>query len=205
MITRGTVVGITPDNAVVVPAPVDYICWTERVGAFAARPDLRRARRGIWLSGRMSGAAQQGFAAQGWIVRETTLSAGTRWATDRGRQPTGDARLRRAMKARVLVISIVVFVATCSLPPSNATAQGGRPWGGGYAPTYSYPPGGYAAPGGYGAPAGYGAPGGYLPPGGFPPPQTSGTAPTGYAPPGYQPPPYQRPCPIPPGDRTRSK
>ncbi len=101
------------------------------------------------------------------------------------------------MKARVLVISIVVFVATCSLPPGNATAQGGRPWGGGYAPTYSYPPGGYAAPGGYGAPAGYGAPGGYLPPGGFPPPQTSGTAPTGYAPPGYQPPPYQRPYAYP--------
>jgi hypothetical protein len=45
VITRGTVVGITPDGAVVVPAPVDYLSWTDRVGAFAARADLRAARR----------------------------------------------------------------------------------------------------------------------------------------------------------------
>ena len=78
VITRGTVVGITADNAVVVPAPVDYMSWTERVGAFAARSDLRAARRGIWLSGRMSGAAQQGFAAQGWTFHDVTLPAGIR-------------------------------------------------------------------------------------------------------------------------------
>ena len=32
VITRGTVIGITPDGAVVVPAPVDYLSWTDRVG-----------------------------------------------------------------------------------------------------------------------------------------------------------------------------
>jgi hypothetical protein len=78
VITRGTVVGITPDGAVVVPAPVDYLSWTERVGRFAARADLRAARRGIWLSGRMSGPAQQGFAARGWTVHDVALPTGTR-------------------------------------------------------------------------------------------------------------------------------
>jgi hypothetical protein len=76
--TRGTVIGITPTGAVVVPAPVDYLSWTERVGRFAARSDLRAARRGIWLSGRMSGAAQQGFAARGWTVHDVALPTGTR-------------------------------------------------------------------------------------------------------------------------------
>jgi hypothetical protein len=75
---RGTVVGVARDGMVVVPAPVDYLAWTERVGAFAARSDLRAARRGIWLSGRMSAAAQQGFAAQGWTFHDVTLPAGVR-------------------------------------------------------------------------------------------------------------------------------
>ena len=69
--TRGTVIGITPDGAVVVPAPVDYLSWTERVGRFAARSDLRAPRRGLWLTGRMSGSAQQGFAAP-WMDHSTT-------------------------------------------------------------------------------------------------------------------------------------
>jgi hypothetical protein len=75
---RGTVVGFTPGGTVIVPAPVDYLAWTDRVGAFASRADLRAARRGIWLTGRMSGAAHQGLTARGWTVHETTLSAGTR-------------------------------------------------------------------------------------------------------------------------------
>jgi hypothetical protein len=78
VITRGTVVGITPDGAVVVPAPVDYLSWTQRVGAFASRSDLRAARRGVWLTGRMSGAAHQGLTAQGWTVHDVPLSAGDR-------------------------------------------------------------------------------------------------------------------------------
>ena len=76
--TRGTVIGITPEGAVVVPAPVDYLSWTERVGRFAARSDLRAPRRGLWLTGRMSGSAQQGFAARGWTIHEVALPAGIR-------------------------------------------------------------------------------------------------------------------------------
>ncbi len=78
VIARGTVIGIMADGAVVVPAPVDYLAWTDRVGAFATRPDLRAARRGIWLTGRMSGAAQQGFAAGRWTFHDVTLPAGAR-------------------------------------------------------------------------------------------------------------------------------
>jgi hypothetical protein len=78
LITRGTVIGITADNAVVVPAPVDYVSWTGPVAAFASRGDLRAARRGLWLTGRMSGAAHQGFTARGWALHDVTLPAGTR-------------------------------------------------------------------------------------------------------------------------------
>ena len=75
---RGTVVGVAADGGVVVPAPVDYLSWTERAGAFASRGDLRASRRGIWLTGRMSGAAHQGFTGQGWTFHDVTLPAGTR-------------------------------------------------------------------------------------------------------------------------------
>ena len=73
-----TVVGVTPDGMLVVPAPVDYVSWTEKVGGFAMRTDLRATRRGIWLTGRMSGAAQQGFTARGWTLHDVTMPAGAR-------------------------------------------------------------------------------------------------------------------------------
>jgi hypothetical protein len=76
--TRGAVGGITPAGAVVVPAPVDYVSWTEKVGTFAERSDLRAKRRGIWLSGRMSGVAQQGFTSRGWALHDVALPTGAR-------------------------------------------------------------------------------------------------------------------------------
>jgi hypothetical protein len=75
---RGSVIGVTPDDAVVVPAPVDYVSWTERIARFAAQPDLRATRRGIWLTGRMSAPAQHGFAALGWTFHEVPVPSGTR-------------------------------------------------------------------------------------------------------------------------------
>ena len=75
---RETVIGVTRDGMLVVPAPVDYVSWTEKVGGFAMRSDLRATRRGIWLTGRISGAAQQGFAARGWTFHDVTLPAGAR-------------------------------------------------------------------------------------------------------------------------------
>ena len=73
---RSTVVGVTPGGAIVVPAPVDYLAWTERVGRFAERPDLQAARRGLWLTGRISAPAQHGFAALGWTFHEVVAPSG---------------------------------------------------------------------------------------------------------------------------------
>ena len=75
---RGTVTGIARDGALVVPAPVDYLSWTARIGAFADRPDLAAARRGIWLTGRLSGVAYQGFTAHGWVFHDVTLPIAAR-------------------------------------------------------------------------------------------------------------------------------
>jgi hypothetical protein len=71
---RSTVIGVTPGGVLVVPAPVDYLAWTERVGRFAERPDLQAARRGLWLTGRISASAQHGFAALGWTLHEVVSS-----------------------------------------------------------------------------------------------------------------------------------
>jgi hypothetical protein len=67
---RGTVIGRTSGGAVVVPGPVDYLSWTQRISNFAKRPDLQATKRGIWLTGRMSPRAKQEFAALGWAVHE---------------------------------------------------------------------------------------------------------------------------------------
>jgi hypothetical protein len=75
---RSTVIGITPGDALVVPASVDYLAWTERVSDFAERSDLKAARRGLWLTGRISAPAQLGFSALGWTFHDVTLPAGTR-------------------------------------------------------------------------------------------------------------------------------
>jgi hypothetical protein len=70
----GTVIGIAPAGHLVVPAPADYISWTDRIGSFAERPDLKTASRAIWLTGRMSGAAHKGFTRLGWTVQEVPQS-----------------------------------------------------------------------------------------------------------------------------------
>jgi len=75
---RGTVIGIARDGTLVVPAPVDYVSWTARVGAFAARPDLTASRRGIWTTGRVSGAAYRGFTALGWTFHDVALPVAAR-------------------------------------------------------------------------------------------------------------------------------
>jgi len=67
---RRTVVGITSGGALVVPAPVDYLSWTEQLARLAARKDLRAPKRGLWLTGQISAAAQRGFSAFGWAFHE---------------------------------------------------------------------------------------------------------------------------------------
>jgi hypothetical protein len=78
LLARRTVVGVGANGAVVVPAPVDYLSWTEQLARFAAQPDLKSARRTLWLTGRMSAAAQAGFSSLGWAVHEVSPPGATR-------------------------------------------------------------------------------------------------------------------------------
>src|SRR5262249_22665011 len=66
----GTVVGREKGGGIVVPAPVDYVSWTERVARFANRGDLKAAERSIVLTGKMSPRARQEFDALGWKVTQ---------------------------------------------------------------------------------------------------------------------------------------
>ena len=72
IIGKGTVIGMTAGGEVVVPAPVDYVSWTERIGRFAQRPDLKAAKRGVWLTGKISETAERGFIGLGWRLFEAS-------------------------------------------------------------------------------------------------------------------------------------
>jgi hypothetical protein len=72
----GTVVGREQGGAIVVPAPVDYVSWTERVARFANRGDLKAPQRTILLTGKMSPRARQEFEALGWKVEEEARPQG---------------------------------------------------------------------------------------------------------------------------------
>jgi hypothetical protein len=62
--------GITTDGAIEIPAPVDYVVWTESVAAFATRDDIARFQRRLLLQGNLSSETQSQLAAAGWeIVR----------------------------------------------------------------------------------------------------------------------------------------
>lgn len=53
-----------------VPAPVDYVVWTEQVRAFAERKNLKGAQRNILVTGLASARAREGLQAAGWAVQE---------------------------------------------------------------------------------------------------------------------------------------
>jgi hypothetical protein len=53
-----------------VPAPVDYVVWTEPVRAFAERKNLKGAQRTILVTGFASSRAHEGLQAAGWAVEE---------------------------------------------------------------------------------------------------------------------------------------
>ena len=76
MTGQGTVVAMTPSGEEVVPAPVDYISWTERIGRFAQRPDLKAAKRSVWLTGKISEVAERGFIGLGWKLYEASWPKG---------------------------------------------------------------------------------------------------------------------------------
>ena len=71
----GPLIGRDRDGALILPAPVDYVSWTERVAGFATSPDfLAVPQRTLWISGQMSPRAKKEFAANGWTLHEGTQS-----------------------------------------------------------------------------------------------------------------------------------
>jgi hypothetical protein len=60
----------TRGGRIMVPAPVDYVVWTEPVRAFAERKNLTDPKRDILVTGLASAGAREGLRATGWAVQE---------------------------------------------------------------------------------------------------------------------------------------
>jgi hypothetical protein len=60
----------TRGGRVAVPAPVDYVVWTEPVKAFAERKNLKGTPRDILVTGLASTRAREGLRETGWAVQE---------------------------------------------------------------------------------------------------------------------------------------
>lgn len=74
----GPILGRTVAGALVLPGPVDYVSWLERLGRAANRPDLQAPEKVAFLSGRMSPLAQKNFDSRGWKIYETFSIAAER-------------------------------------------------------------------------------------------------------------------------------
>ena len=67
----GVLVAHDRNGATILPAPVDYLSWTQRIAGFATDPELMTLRhRVLWITGKMTPLARQQLAASGWSVRE---------------------------------------------------------------------------------------------------------------------------------------
>jgi hypothetical protein len=71
----GPLIARTRDGAILVPAPLDYVPWTQAVATFARRPDLKAKNRTAWLTGRLSPRAKREFAAARWTIQEEAVPA----------------------------------------------------------------------------------------------------------------------------------
>ncbi|MBV8773703.1 MAG: hypothetical protein JO166_15455 [Deltaproteobacteria bacterium] len=74
---RGVLVAHDQGGTVIMPAPVDYVSWTPRIGGFATDPELLGMRdRVLWIAGKMTPLTRQQLSANGWTVREAALVQG---------------------------------------------------------------------------------------------------------------------------------
>jgi hypothetical protein len=73
----GPILGRTASGTLVVPMPVDYISWTERVAGFPKRSDIRAASEHVgFVSGRLSPLASKEFTKRDWKMFESyTIAA----------------------------------------------------------------------------------------------------------------------------------
>ena len=67
---RGPLMARDQEGALILPAPVDYLSWTERVARFTTQPAfLEVPQRTLWLAGQMSPRAKKEFTANGWSIQ----------------------------------------------------------------------------------------------------------------------------------------
>ncbi len=66
----GSVIGRTQGAGIVVPAPLDYVSWTQHLDHFLSRKDLQTKDRIILLRGRLTPMAREELVRLGWWVRE---------------------------------------------------------------------------------------------------------------------------------------
>jgi hypothetical protein len=71
----GPILGRTASGALVLPAPVDYVAWLERVGTAANRPDLQAPEKVFFVSGRLTPIAQKELSKRGWKIFESFTTA----------------------------------------------------------------------------------------------------------------------------------
>ena len=90
------------DGAVLIPVPLDYLPWMERVATFVRRPDLRAKVRTVWLTGSASPMAKRELTALGWTVARRAARALT---VERHRKPRSAerARLPSGMRAEAVL------------------------------------------------------------------------------------------------------
>lgn len=67
----GVLVAHDQNGTVIMPAPVDYVSWTQRIAGFATDPQLLTMQnRVLWITGKMTPLAHRQLAANGWSLRE---------------------------------------------------------------------------------------------------------------------------------------
>jgi len=70
LLVRRAIIGQDRNGAIVAQAPVDYVSWTQLVSDFANRPDLRKSKRTLGVTGQLSPMAHKNFQTSGWVVVE---------------------------------------------------------------------------------------------------------------------------------------
>jgi hypothetical protein len=69
----GILIARDQNGATILPAPVDYLSWTQRIAGFATDPQLMAMHhRVLWITGKMTPLARQQLSANGWSLREGT-------------------------------------------------------------------------------------------------------------------------------------
>src|SRR5262245_38505783 len=67
----GPIKGETASGAIVVPAPVDYISWTDTLGRIVPTQEFQAPEKVLFLSGRASPLALRNLAKTGWTISES--------------------------------------------------------------------------------------------------------------------------------------